>query len=70
MKPGDLVRIRNLEDCGLFLLAVVKADGYLWVAEEPHTGAMSGVWSFRSVATGARMYAFADRFERVEDEAG
>jgi hypothetical protein len=66
MERGDLVRIINLED-NAFVRERVDTDGYLWIAEEPHHSAMPGIWSFRSVATGRRLYVFEDRFERVED---
>ena len=68
MKPGDLVRIHDF-GAG-FIRMVVEANGYLWIAEGPHYNAMPGIWTFKSVATGGRLYAFKDRFERVEDEAG
>lgn len=66
MDRGDLVRICDLENSG-FIRERVETDGYLWIAEEPLYGAMPGIWSFRSVATGRRLYVFKDRFERVED---
>jgi hypothetical protein len=69
MKPGDLVRICDLENSG-FIRERVKIDGYLWIANKPHWGAAPNVWLFKSVATGADLYAFEDRFERVEDETG
>jgi hypothetical protein len=69
MKPGDLVRVCDLEN-NSFLRERVETDGYLWIANKPHQGAMPGVWLFKSVATGADLYAFEDRFERVEDETG
>jgi hypothetical protein len=69
MKHGDLVRICDLEN-NSFLRESIDINGYLWIADKPHHGAMPNVWSFRSVATGADLYAFQDRFERVEDETG
>jgi hypothetical protein len=68
MKPGDLVRIINLGGVSDYFHIRVKTDGYLWVAEEPdESGGKPSIWLFKSVATGADLYAFEDRFERVED---
>jgi hypothetical protein len=66
MKPGDLVRITNLGGVSDYFHGRVETDGYLWIAEESD-GAMPSIWLFKSVATGADLYALEDRFERVED---
>ena len=65
MKHGDLVRICDLEN-NSFLRESIDINGYLWIAEESD-GAMPSIWLFKSVATGADLYALEDRFERVED---
>jgi hypothetical protein len=63
MKPGDLVRIVNMDD-GTYNRVTVQEHGYLWVAVRPVD---FDLWGFSSIATGYEQNFYEWRFERVED---